>query len=59
MSAKTNCLCCSGSLLRHVRRNQVHWFCKSCWQEVPRLSISQSQGLVVSNHQTKFSSLMY
>ena len=33
-----NCLCCGGSLLRHVRHGSLYWFCQNCWQEVPLLS---------------------
>jgi ribosomal protein L37AE/L43A len=41
MSMRTNsCPCCGGSLLRHVRHGTVYWFCKTCWQEVPLLSVS-------------------
>lgn len=29
------CLCCGGSLLRHIRQGGVYWFCTSCCQEVP------------------------
>uniref|UniRef100_A0A7C3KCH5 Uncharacterized protein n=1 Tax=Oscillatoriales cyanobacterium SpSt-418 TaxID=2282169 RepID=A0A7C3KCH5_9CYAN len=34
----TNCPCCSGVLLRHVRHDGVYWFCMHCWQEMPDLS---------------------
>ncbi|WP_071599861.1 hypothetical protein [Mastigocladopsis repens] len=36
-----NCPCCGGSLLRHVRHGELYWFCKTCWQEVPVLTVSQ------------------
>ncbi len=40
MSMRANsCYCCGNSLLRHVRHGKVYWFCKSCWQEVPLLSV--------------------
>ena len=33
---RTNsCPCSGGSLLRHVRHNEVYWFCRYCWQEIP------------------------
>jgi ribosomal protein L37AE/L43A len=39
VSIKTNnCPCCSGSLLRHVRQNELYWLCQNCGQEVPLLS---------------------
>ncbi|MUG96292.1 hypothetical protein F7734_29720 [Scytonema sp. UIC 10036] len=34
----TTCPCCSNQLLRHIRKNQVSWFCRSCWQEMPELN---------------------
>ncbi|ARV61741.1 hypothetical protein BZZ01_26740 [Nostocales cyanobacterium HT-58-2] len=41
MSMRANaCPCCGGSLLRHVRHGEVYWFCKTCWQEVPVLTIN-------------------
>ncbi|KAF3885981.1 MULTISPECIES: hypothetical protein [Nostocales] len=40
-----SCLCCGNSLLRHVRHQGVYWFCQSCRQEVPLLSVSQSHFL--------------
>ncbi|WP_414528321.1 hypothetical protein [Nodularia chucula] len=38
MRANT-CLCCGGSLLRHVRYGELYWFCTSCRQEVPLLTV--------------------
>jgi ribosomal protein L37AE/L43A len=41
MSIMVNtCPCCGGSILRHVRHHEVYWFCLSCRQEVPVLSIT-------------------
>jgi len=38
MNNRTNtCPCCGNSLLRHVRRQGIYWFCNSCYQEVPSL----------------------
>lgn len=31
----SNCPCCSNVLLRHVRSNQVYWFCRNCWEVMP------------------------
>ncbi|MDX2228285.1 MAG: hypothetical protein NW220_01515 [Leptolyngbyaceae cyanobacterium bins.349] len=31
----TNCPCCSTPMLRHIRQQQVYWFCRECWQEMP------------------------
>jgi ribosomal protein L37AE/L43A len=42
MSVEANvCPCCGGSLLRHIRQSEVYWFCKTCRQEVPSLSINR------------------
>ena len=43
MEIQTNsCPCCGGSLLRHIRRGGVYWFCTSCCQEVPLLTMRQA-----------------
>ena len=34
------CPCCGGSVLRHVRHHEVYWFCLSCRQEVPVLTVN-------------------
>jgi len=39
------CPCCSRQLLRHIRQNQIHWFCRSCWQSMPNLN----QGVSVTS----------
>lgn len=40
MTMRANgCPCCGSSLLRHVRHSEVYWFCKTCWQEVPLLTV--------------------
>ncbi len=40
MSMKANtCPCCGASLLRHVRHAELYWFCQSCRQEVPQLTV--------------------
>ena len=42
MNIQTNsCPCCGSPLLRHARQSGVYWFCTSCWQEVPILSVSK------------------
>ncbi|HEY9628704.1 MAG TPA: hypothetical protein V6C84_15500 [Coleofasciculaceae cyanobacterium] len=33
-------------MLRHVRRHEVYWFCRSCWQEMPLLESSANLGLL-------------
>jgi ribosomal protein L37AE/L43A len=42
MSIRANaCPCCGSRLLRHVRHGELYWFCQSCRQEVPLLTISR------------------
>ncbi len=42
MSTRANtCPCCGASLLRHVRHSEVYWFCQSCRQEVPQLTVTR------------------
>ncbi|MBE9035407.1 hypothetical protein [aff. Roholtiella sp. LEGE 12411] len=42
MSMRANtCPCCGGSLLRHVRHGELYWFCQSCRQEVPLLTVTR------------------
>lgn len=44
-----NCPCCGGSLLRHVRHGELYWFCKTCWQEVPLLSVNSLPSIETNN----------
>jgi hypothetical protein len=44
------CPCCGGSVLRHVRHHEVYWFCLSCRQEVPVLTVN---GVSKSNLETR------
>ncbi|MBD2736341.1 hypothetical protein H6H03_21035 [Nostoc paludosum FACHB-159] len=32
-----NCPCCSHQLLRHIRRQEIYYFCRTCWLEMPVL----------------------
>jgi hypothetical protein len=36
----TGCPCCSNQMLRHIRQNQVYWFCRQCWQEMPVYNVT-------------------
>ncbi|MEA5551883.1 hypothetical protein VB713_13105 [Anabaena cylindrica UHCC 0172] len=46
MNKRANiCPCCGGSILRHVRHGELYWFCLSCRQEVPLLSINRLSSL--------------
>lgn len=35
-----SCPCCSHQLLRHIRHQEIYWFCTSCRQEMPNLDSS-------------------
>lgn len=35
----TSCPCCSSLMLRRVRQGKVYWFCRTCWQEMPLLTV--------------------
>jgi hypothetical protein len=37
------CLCCSHTLLRHIRSHQVYWFCPHCYQSMPESIESYSR----------------
>ncbi|MFB2893868.1 hypothetical protein ACE1CI_13235 [Aerosakkonemataceae cyanobacterium BLCC-F50] len=37
-----SCPCCSHTMLRHIRHNQIFWYCRHCWQEMPNLNSSPS-----------------
>lgn len=43
------CPCCSGILLQHVRRSEIAWFCRHCWQDMPVLTCNRSDLLVETN----------
>ncbi len=32
-----SCPLCSQKILRHIRPNQIYWYCVSCRQEMPNL----------------------
>lgn len=49
-----NCPCCSNQLLRHIRGKNVYWFCRSCWQEMPKLELKNSS-LFLASELTKLS----
>jgi ribosomal protein L37AE/L43A len=43
----SNCPCCSHTMLRHIRSNQVYWFCRNCWQEMPNFEQHRSTSILV------------
>jgi ribosomal protein L37AE/L43A len=40
-----HCPCCSNLLLKHIRNSHTYWFCRSCWQEMPVMSLNLSVSL--------------
>ena len=34
-SPRNTCLCCSNTLLRHIRGGGMYWRCGHCYQEMP------------------------
>lgn len=42
LKVMNNCPCCSHPLLAHIRKNEVYWFCRTCWQEMPSLGRTHS-----------------
>ena len=50
MSMRANtCPCCGGIPLRHVRHGELYWFCLSCRQEVPLLTVNRSPNTETRN----------
>jgi hypothetical protein len=39
----TSCPCCANSMTRQIRQQQVYWFCRTCWQEMPVEAVASSQ----------------
>lgn len=33
-----NCPCCLDTMLRHIRHNEIYWYCPSCRQEMPNFT---------------------
>lgn len=49
------CPCCSTLLLKHIRsKSEIHWFCRSCWQDMPvfteNFSCSLSETILGKTH---------
>ncbi|HEY9904278.1 MAG TPA: hypothetical protein V6D43_17895 [Candidatus Sericytochromatia bacterium] len=49
----TSCPCCSNQLLRHIRHQQIYWFCPSCWQEMPNLDSGLNKHKCLTSPQLK------
>jgi len=35
MTSRHICLCCSNTLLRHIRLKGLYWRCSHCYEEMP------------------------
>lgn len=35
-------------MLRHIRQQQLYWFCRTCWQEMPSLEGKLTRSLSYS-----------
>lgn len=44
----SNCPCCSHTMLRHIRSNQIYWFCRNCWQEMPNFEQKGNISMLVN-----------
>lgn len=49
MTSTHTCLWCRNTLLRHVRRSGIYWFCNSCRQEIHPLLLDLGQTQRVSD----------
>lgn len=38
-----SCPVCSNQILRHIRHDDVYWFCSHCWQELPHIPSPRQQ----------------
>ncbi|MGL5926940.1 MAG: hypothetical protein ACRC32_28950 [Chroococcidiopsis sp.] len=45
-----SCLCCSHQLLRHVRKQQIVWFCCQCRQEMPAATYMTTHTISYKNN---------
>lgn len=44
----TQCPCCSNQLLRQIRKNQISWFCRHCWLDMPKLTQRDTNSVSLS-----------
>ena len=42
LKMKNTCCCCEGTLLKHVKQDEVYWYCADCHQEMPNLNLISS-----------------
>ena len=56
MNILTICPCCSSPMLHHFRHGKEYWFCRSCWQEMPNLSVIKEKNSCSQNQIINLSS---
>jgi len=49
----SNCPICSSLILRHIRHNEIYWYCSSCHQEIPNLNPIQVSQLLENRDNAK------
>ncbi len=43
MKSYAVCPCCSNKLIHHISNHRDYWFCRRCWQEMPRINLNMIQ----------------
>jgi hypothetical protein len=38
---KMDCPCCSDRLIRHIKNQQMYWFCRTCWERILPFDVEQ------------------
>ncbi len=41
LNSMNQCPCCSNTLLKHWKNNQIYWYCSACRQEMPNLELQE------------------
>jgi cytidine deaminase len=49
-----NCPCCTDKLLRHVRNQDLYWFCLRCRQEMPNFNLIQMEMVAIKNENNQY-----
>lgn len=37
-----SCPCCANTMLRHIRNQEIRWFYRMCWVEMPLLQTERT-----------------
>jgi hypothetical protein len=46
----STCPCCDNQLLRHISHGGLYGFCRTCWQEMPLISLNSPLEAAVAAH---------